>query len=100
MTYPTHDTYLTKNKTNEQSFGKTTNASNAPTSVGNALGKDAIEMLLPLLTSTENPLAELLGVILNAAMKIERQQFLGVEPHHASARRTTASEKSRAKWAG
>jgi hypothetical protein len=87
MTYPTHDTYLTQDKT--------TNVPTATTSLGNALGKETIEMLLPLLTSPENPLAELLGVILNAAMKIERQQFLGkgtnlwlgVEPHQRSQER-------------
>ena len=48
------------------------------------LTQDAVAALLPLLTQGDNPLAELLSVVLNAAMKLERQQHLRAEPHERS----------------
>jgi transposase-like protein len=44
------------------------------------LTADAVSALLPLL-------AELLSAVLNAAMKLERQQFLKADPHERSAER-------------
>lgn len=43
---------------------------------------NALAALLPLLTgSSDNPLAEILTVILNAAMKFERETHIGVAPY-------------------
>ena len=49
--------------------------------------QDAVAALLPLLTEGDNPLAELLSVVLNAAMKLERQEHLKAAPHERSADR-------------
>ena len=57
-------------------------------SAGSAcLTQDAVAALLPLLTEGDNPLAELLSVVLNAAMKLERQEHLKAAPHERSADR-------------
>jgi transposase-like protein len=52
-----------------------------------ALTNEAVAALLPVLTQQENPLAELLSVVLNAAMKLERQEYLRAEPHERTPER-------------
>lgn len=43
---------------------------------------NSLAALLPLLTGTsDNPLAEVLTVLLNAAMKVEREKHIGVAPY-------------------
>ena len=56
-------------------------------SFGASLPPEAVAALLPLLTRSQNPLAELLSVVLNAAMKLERQEHLGVQPHERNPER-------------
>ena len=51
------------------------------------LTNEAVADLLPVLTQHENPLAELLSVVLNAAMRLERQEHLRAEPHERCAER-------------
>ena len=52
------------------------------------LTNEAVAALLPVLTQHENPLAELLAVVLNAAMKLERQEHLKAEPYERTLERT------------
>lgn len=52
-----------------------------------SLTNEAVAALLPVLTQHENPLAELLSVVLNAAMRLERQEHLRAEPHERCAER-------------
>ncbi len=54
---------------------------------GASLPPEAVAALLPLLTGSQNPLAELLSVVLNAAMKLERQEHLRAEPHERNPER-------------
>lgn len=56
-------------------------------SFGASLPPEAVAALLPMLTRSQNPLAELLSVVLNAAMKLERQEHLGVQPHERNPER-------------
>ena len=51
------------------------------------LTNEAVAALLPVLTRSENPLAELLSVVLNAAMRLERQEHLRAEPHERTLER-------------
>lgn len=52
-----------------------------------SLTPEAVAALLPLLTKGDNPLAELLTVVLNAAMKLERQEYLRAQPHERTPER-------------
>jgi putative transposase len=57
------------------------------TSSATSLPPEAVAALVPLLTGSQNPLAELLSVVLNAAMKLERQEHLRAEPHERNPER-------------
>jgi putative transposase len=59
----------------------------ADRAIAPTLTNEAVAALLPVLTQHENPLAELLAVVLNAAMKLERQEYLRAEPHQRCAER-------------
>ena len=67
---------------------------NADRAITPSLTNEAVAALLPVLTQHENPLAELLSVVLNAAMRLERQEHLRAEPHERCAERNGRDRKS------
>ena len=78
MTYHNNDSAHSEQGVQGQSFAS---------SFGASLPPEAAAALLPVLTSSQNPLAELLCIVLNAAMKLERQEHLRVQPHERNPER-------------